>query len=169
MRYQTLALIGLAAVGAAACSKNQSVGFTGIGGEPATVTQRAPDVRTVAPATVSYTPSYVPSITAPATGGSMSARAETAIRYGGTEPRRSIPVAMGGRMLAFSIVDVGGQDFAVLRTPSATPEAKIPDAARAEFQSNAATLTGCLPEGQVHVSGASRKGSSGLAVPLNCS
>ncbi len=168
MRYQTLAVIGLVAVGAAGCSKNQSVGFTGIGSEPATVTQRAPDVRTVAPATVSYTPSYVPSITAPAAGGSVSARAETAIRYGGTEPRRSIPVAMGGRMLALSIVDVGGQDFAVLRTPSSMPEATIPDAAKSEFQNNAASLTGCLPQGAVHASGASRKGSAGLAIPLNC-
>ena len=140
MRYQTMAVLGLMAVSSAGCASKQSVGFTGISGEPTTVATRA-----VVPATIIYTPSYVPAISAPAGSVSLLGRGETAIRYGGTEPRRSVPVAMGGTMLALSIVDVAGQDFAVLRLPEGVTQGVIPDVVKAELQANAASLTACVP------------------------
>lgn len=160
MRFFVWILLAGLALGAAACAPKQSAGFTGIGGEPATKAPDRAQTQVVAPATVIYTPSYVPQITAPAQKQSFEGQVQTAIAYGGTEPRRSVPVALGGSMLALSIVDVGGQDFAVVKPRGS---GAVPGRAASELQANAAVLTGCVPQG------AARGGAAGIALPLDCS
>lgn len=160
MRFFVWFTLAVLSLGASACTSKQSAGFTGIGGEPATKAPDTTQTQVVAPATVVYTPSYVPQITAPAQQRSAEGQVQTAIAYGGTEPRRSVPVALGGSMLALSIVDVGGQDFAVVKPRGS---GAVPAGAASELQANAAVLTGCVPQG------AARGDAAGLALPLDCS
>jgi hypothetical protein len=167
MKHASLVLLGILALGTSACSRNESVGFTGLGGEPASVMRQAAPAAT-APLPVYPNAAIVPILRAAETGADAPARARIAIRAGGTTAGRYAPVYLGGQSLGLSVVEVGDQSFAVLRRTESDRSARITARTGADLQAEVAIMTGCLPAGPLQGGGFGSRAAAGQAIALDC-
>lgn len=160
------ALLSLSACGS--WFHREGVGFTGIDGEPKTVTAEKGAADYVArrmslPAELAGKPT--PRLQSDK--GDINSLAGVAIANGGRSPATAVEVGAGDVDLYLSTVEVNGVLFAVLRTPEDGID-RLPEGAGAGFAQSVPRLTGCLAGGQVHQAGTAKR-PKGLAVPLNCS
>lgn len=154
----------------AACEdpfNRQGVGFTGIDGEPRTVSDVEGAVAFVPPSTnVPAELAEIPTVSVVTDEIELSKIAGVAIENGGQSDVSAVPLSSENVNLYLSTVSVNGTLFGVLRT--ANGGAKVENSTGAAFGGNTERFTGCLPAGEVFRKGSSSR-SSGFAVPLNCS
>lgn len=163
-------LPALAALSFAACSEaapRKGVGFTGIDGEPRTLSTRDTEVyfgRSLSvPVAFAELPARQVISDAPDQGG----QALVAIDNGGRVVGNAVEVGGFDRVLMLSSVAVNGTLFAVLRAPQ-NSVFEITPVTTASFGAAVPRLTGCLAAGNVYQKGRSTRRTEGLAVPLNC-
>ncbi|WP_420584596.1 hypothetical protein [Ruegeria sp.] len=154
----------------AACEdpyNRQGVGFTGIDGEPRSISDVKgaagflPDATNI-PAELAELPTI--SVTTDEVETDKVSR--VAIDNGGRSDTNSVLLSGSDMNLFLSTVNVNGTTYGVLRT--ANNSTRISNEVGAAFGRNAEQFTGCLPAGDVYGKGSSDR-SSGFAVPLNCS
>lgn len=163
-------LPALALMSLSACASlwhREGVGFTGIDGEPKTITEKRGSADYVArrlsvPAELAGKPVQ----RLQSEKGDIASLAGVAIGAGGRNPQTAVEVGSGTLDLYLSTVEVNGVLFAVLRTPEDGID-RLAEDAGASFAQSVPRLTGCLTGGQVFRSGQSKR-STGLAVPLDC-
>ncbi|SDE19505.1 hypothetical protein [Ruegeria marina] len=148
--------------------QREGVGFTGIDGEPKSVTAEKGSADFVArrlslPAELAGKPT--PRLQSDK--GDLDSLAGVAISNGGRNPTTAVEVGAGSTDAYLSTVEVNGVLFAVLRTPEDGID-RLPEGAGAGFARSVPRLTGCLAGGQVYQAGTAKR-PTGLAVPLNCS
>ncbi|MCU9838298.1 hypothetical protein OEZ49_11015 [Ruegeria sp. WL0004] len=146
----------------------EGVGFTGIDGEPKSVTAEKGSADYVSrrlslPAELASKPT--PRLQSDK--GDMESLAKVAIANGGRNPNTAVEAGAGDIDVFLSTVEVNGVLFAVLRTAEDGID-RLPEGAGAGFAQSVPRLTGCLAGGQVYQAGTAKR-ASGLAVPLNCS
>jgi len=164
-------LPAIAVIGLSACDDiwdREGVGFTGINGEPRTITAEKGGADYVSrrggvPAELAGHPVIRVNVDAQ----DLTELAGVAIANGGRDLNTAVEVGGGDGTLMLSQVDVNGILFAVLRTPVGTND-KIAGDQGAPFASSVPRLTGCLVSGDAYQAGTSDKQTSGYAVPLNC-
>ncbi len=154
----------------AACEdpyNRQGVGFTGIDGEPRTIS----DI----PGAVSFLPratnvpaelAVLPAVQVTSGETDPQKLARVAIDNGGRSDANSVALTGLSTNMFLSTVSVNGTLYGVLRTDSSST--RVDNEVGAAFGRNAEQFTGCLPAGDVYRKGSSQR-SSGFAVPLNCS
>ncbi|WP_160175161.1 hypothetical protein [Ruegeria halocynthiae] len=154
----------------AACEdpyNREGVGFTGIDGEPRTISDVPGASAFLPPATnVPAELAVLPAIPVATDETELGKVARLAIDNGGRSDRDAVLVSGSDTNLFLSTVSVNGTLFGVLRT--ASNGAKVDNTIGASFGRNAEQFTGCLPAGEVYRKGSSER-SSGFAVALNCS
>ncbi len=154
----------------AACEdpfNRQGVGFTGIDGEPRTVSDVPGTVAFVPPATnVPAELAELPTVSVLSDEVDISKIAGVAIDNGGQSDGNAVPLSGNSQNLYLSTVNVNGTLFGVVRTRSSN--VRVDNSVGAVFGSETERFTGCLAAGDVYRKGSSEK-SSGFAVPLNCS
>ncbi len=154
----------------AACEdpyNREGVGFTGIDGEPRTISDVPGAAAFLPPATnVPAELAVLPAI--PVTTDETEAEkiARVAIDNGGRSDTSAVALTGSDTNLYLSTVNVNGTLYGVLKTASSST--KVDNAIGASFGRNAEQFTGCLPAGDVFRKGSSER-SSGFAVALNCS
>ncbi|NVO54476.1 hypothetical protein HW561_01570 [Rhodobacteraceae bacterium B1Z28] len=145
----------------------QGVGFTGIDGEPRTVSDVPGTVAFVPPATnVPAELAELPTVSILSDQVDPSKVASVAIDNGGRTDANAVKLSGSDTNLFLSTVSVNGTLFGVLRT--STNSVRVDNSIGASFGSETEQFTGCLPAGDVFRKGTSER-SSGFAVPLNCS
>ncbi len=167
MKKILLSTIAVFALAACEDPYNRSgVGFTGIDGEPRTLS----DV----PGAVSFLPdatnipaelALLPSIPVVTDQTEAEKVARVAIDNGGRSDTNSVVLTGSDMNLFLSTVSVNGTLFGVLRTENNST--RVDNNVGAAFGQNAEQFTGCLPAGDVFRKGSSSR-SSGFAVALNC-
>ncbi len=154
----------------AACEdpfNREGVGFTGIDGEPRTISDVPGAVAFLPPETnVPAELAELQTVTLLADEVDPSKVAAVAIDNGGRTPDNAVQLQGSDTNLFLSTVSVNGTLFGVLRTP--TNSVKVDNSIGVGFAQEAERFTGCLPAGDVFRKGTSER-SSGFAVPLNCS
>ncbi len=159
----TLTILALAA-----CEdpfNRQGVGFTGIDGEPRTISDVPGTAAFLPPATnVPAELALLPTISVTTDETEIEKIARVAIKNAGQNADDAVHLSASGSNLYLSTVDVNGTLFGVLRTSSG----KVNNTYGGGFGQNVEQFTGCLPAGNVYRKGNSKR-SSGFAVPLNCS
>lgn len=160
----------LAVLTLAACEdpfNREGVGFTGIDGEPRTVSDVPGAVAFVPPATnIPAELAELPTVSVLSDEVDPSKVASVAIDNGGRTDTSAVQLSGRDATLFLSTVNVNGTLYGVLRTPE--NRAKVDNSVGATFGSQTERLTGCLPAGDVFRKGSSRR-SAGFAIPLNCS
>ena len=163
-------LPSLAVLTLSACEdpfNREGVGFTGIDGEPRTVSDVKGAVAFVPPATnIPAELAVLPTVQVSSDQTEIDKVAGVAIDNGGRNDTNAVQLEGSDTNLFLSTVSVNGQLFGVLRTPSSTN--KIDNSIGSTFGEQTERFTGCLPAGDVFRKGSSDR-SSGFAVPLNCS
>ncbi len=163
-------LPALAALTLSACEdpfNRQGVGFTGIDGEPRTISEVAGAAAFIPPATnVPAELAELPTIQVTSDKTELEKMAGVAIDNGGRSDTTAVQLSGSATPLFLSTVAVNGKLFGVLRTPSNSN--RVDNSVGSIFGSETERFTGCLSAGQVYRKGSSGK-SSGFAVPLNCS
>ncbi|WP_172677856.1 hypothetical protein [Ruegeria sp. 6PALISEP08] len=154
----------------AACDdpfNREGVGFTGIDGEPRTISDVPGAVAFLPDATnVPAELAEFPTVTLLVDETDPSKVASVAIDNGGQTPNSAVQLEGSDRDLFLSTVSVNGTLFGVLRTSSNS--AKVENSIGVGFAEETERFTGCLPAGGVFRKGTSER-SSGFAIPLNCS
>ena len=152
----------------AACEdpfNRQGVGFTGIDGEPRTISEIPGAAAFLPPATnVPAELAELPTISVTTDQTEIENLARVAIDNAGQNTENAVHLTARGKNLYLSTVDVNGTLFGVLRTSSG----RVNNSFGGGFGQNVEQFTGCLPAGNVYRKGNSKR-SSGFAVPLNCS
>lgn len=145
----------------------EGVGFTGIDGEPRTISDVPGAVAFLPDATnVPAELAELRAVTLLSDEVDPSKVASVAIDNGGQTPDNAVQLQGSDTNLFLSTVSVNGTLFGVLRTPSNS--VKVDNSIGVSFAEETERFTGCLPAGNVFRKGTSEK-SSGFAVPLNCS
>ncbi len=145
----------------------QGVGFTGIDGEPRTISDVPGAVAFVPPATnIPAELAELPTVTVLSDQVDPNKVASVAIDNGGRNPDTAVQLSGSDTNLFLSTVNVNGTLFGVLRTSNNST--RVDNSIGATFGSETERFTGCLPAGDVFRKGSSER-SSGFAVPLNCS
>ncbi|MES0863640.1 hypothetical protein ABLN87_14905 [Ruegeria sp. SCPT10] len=154
----------------AACEdpfNRQGVGFTGIDGEPRTISDVPGAVAFVPPATnVPAELAELPTIAVISDQVDPIKKARVAIDNGGVSPDNAVQLSGSATDLFLSTVDVNGTVYGVLRTRNSAT--RVDNSIGAIFGDETERFTGCLAAGDVFGKGSSSR-SSGFAVPLNCS
>ncbi|CUJ85641.1 hypothetical protein RUE5091_00367 [Ruegeria denitrificans] len=154
----------------AACEdpyNREGVGFTGIDGEPRTLSDVPGAVGFLPPATnVPAELAVLPEVAVTTDATELEKVARVAIENGGRSDTSAVVLTGQDTNLFLSTVNVNGTLYGVLRTANNTT--RIDNQIGANFGRNAEQFTGCLPAGDVYRKGSSGS-SSGFAVPLNCS
>ncbi|WP_162896730.1 hypothetical protein [Ruegeria sp. AD91A] len=145
----------------------EGVGFTGIDGEPRTISDVPGAVAFLPDATnVPAELAELRTVTLLSDEVESSKVASVAIDNGGQTPDNAVQLQGSDTNLFLSTVSVNGTLFGVLRTPSNS--VKVDNSIGVSFAEETERFTGCLPAGNVFRKGTSEK-SSGFAIPLNCS
>jgi len=145
----------------------EGVGFTGIDGEPRTISDVKGAAAFIPPATnIPAELAAIPTVKITSDKTELSKIAGVAIDAGGKSDTTAVPLSGEGTNLLLSTVEVNGTLFGVLRTASSG--GRVDNSVGAVFGSETERFTGCLPAGDVFRKGSSSS-SSGFAVPLNCS
>lgn len=154
----------------AACEdpfNREGVGFTGIDGEPRTISDVPGAVAFLPDATnVPAELAELRTVTLLSDEVEPSKVASVAIDNGGQTPNTAVQLQGSDTNLFLSTVSVNGTIFGVLRTSSNS--VKVDNSIGVGFAEETERFTGCLPAGGVFRKGTSEK-SSGFAIPLNCS
>ncbi|WP_170558769.1 hypothetical protein [Ruegeria atlantica] len=168
MKKILLSTIAVFALAACEDPYNRSgVGFTGIDGEPRTLS----DV----PGAVSFLPvatnvpaelALLPAIPVVTDQTEAEKVARVAIDNGGRSDGNSVVLTGSDMNMYLSTVSVNGTLFGVLRTENNST--RVDNDIGAAFGQNTEQFTGCLPAGEVYRKGSSSR-SSGFAIALNCS
>jgi len=163
-------LCSIAAMTLSACEdpfNREGVGFTGIDGEPRTISDVPGTVAFLPPATnIPAELAVLPTVSVISDEVEASKLAGVAIDNGGRTDTDAVQVASSKATLFLSTVNVNGTLYGVLRTPANS--ARVDNSVGASFGRQAERFTGCLPAGDVFSQGRSDR-STGFAVPLNCS
>lgn len=163
-------LPALAVLTLSACEdpfNREGVGFTGIDGEPRTVSDVQGAAAFVPEATnVPAELAELPTVQVTSDQTELEKMAGVAIDNGGRSDTTSVQLSGSATPLFLSTVAVNGRLFGVLRTPNNST--RVDNSVGAVFGSETERFTGCLSAGQVYRKGSSDR-SSGFAVPLNCS
>ena len=145
----------------------QGVGFTGIDGEPRTISEVEGAAAVLPDATnVPAELAERPTIQVTSDKVEMEKLAGVAIDSAGRTNTDAVQLSGGGTNLYLSTVSVNGTLFGVLRTDS--NGSKVGNSVGQAFGDQTERFTGCLAAGNVFGKG-SGSNSSGFAVPLNCS
>lgn len=163
-RAKGAVLLVLVALAGCSGGRTESVGFTGLGSEAASVTRTDPTAR-LDGGTLS---SDIPRSTVRSGSFNRMDHAETAIRRGGSGGNRAKPVVVGGQTLALSIVAVNGAEFAVLKPPSGLFAPGIAPETAAAFAARSRALTGCDAQSRVYAYGPAPNRPQGLTLVLGC-
>ncbi|WP_158541308.1 hypothetical protein [Ruegeria sp. A3M17] len=168
MKKILLSTIAVFALAACEDPYNRSgVGFTGIDGEPRTVSDVPSAVAFLPDATnIPAELAVLPAIPVVTDQTETEKVARVAIDNGGRSDTNAVVLTGSDMNLFLSTVSVNGTLFGVLRT--ANNSTRIDNDIGAAFGQNAEQFTGCLPAGDVFRKGSSTR-SSGFAVALNCS
>ncbi|WP_180884165.1 hypothetical protein [Ruegeria sp. THAF57] len=154
----------------AACEdpyNRQGVGFTGIDGEPRTLSDVPGAVAFLPRATnVPAELAVLPPIRVTSGETDPQKVARVAIDNGGRSDTNSVVLTGLSTNMFLSTVSVNGTLYGVLRTENNST--RVDNQIGAAFGQNAEQFTGCLAAGDVFRKGSSQR-SSGFAVPLNCS
>ncbi|WP_171120450.1 MULTISPECIES: hypothetical protein [unclassified Ruegeria] len=154
----------------AACEdpyNRQGVGFTGIDGEPRTLSDVPGAVAFLPRATnVPAELAVLPPIRVTSGETDPQKLARVAIDNGGRSDTNSVVLTGLSTNMFLSTVSVNGTLYGVLRTENNST--RVDNQIGAAFGQNAEQFTGCLAAGDVFRKGSSQR-SSGFAVPLNCS
>lgn len=163
-------LPALAVLTLSACEdpfNRQGVGFTGIDGEPRTVSDVKGSVAFVPEATnVPAELAELPTIQVTSDKVEADKLAGVAIDNGGRSGANAVELTGSDMTLYLSTVDVNGTLYGVLRTSGNST--RVDNSIGTIFGSETERFTGCVPAGDVFGKGSSSR-SSGFAVPLNCS
>lgn len=163
--FSTMTVLALAA-----CEDpydREGVGFTGIDGEPRTISDVQGAAAFLPPATnVPAELAVLPPVVVTTDQTEAEKVARVAIDNGGSSDTSAVPVSGAETNMYLSTVNVNGTLYGVLRT--ASNGGKVDNSIGASFGRNAEQFTGCLPAGDVYRKGSSSK-SSGFAVALDCS
>lgn len=149
---------------------HKGVGFTGIDGEPKTLSDRSAAPSGVVGRVIS-TPEALaglPPVALRTEAVSPAELAGVAIANGGRLPASAVLVGLNGAEMMLSTVQVNGLLFAVLRLPEGQRGRMATGSANA-FVAAVPRLTGCLADGGAYAQGGSADRPQGLAVALNCS
>ncbi|MEX0340064.1 MAG: hypothetical protein AB3N11_13615 [Arenibacterium sp.] len=154
----------------AACEdpyNREGVGFTGIDGEPRTISD-VPGAAAFLPPAVNIPAelALLPTIPVVTDETEPQKVASAAINNGGRTDTSAVVLEGSDTSLFLSTVSVNGNKYGVLRTLNSST--RVDNEIGAAFGRNAEQFTGCLPAGDVFGKGSSQR-SSGFAVPLNCS
>ncbi len=145
----------------------QGVGFTGIDGEPRTVSEVKGAVAFMPPATnVPSELAKLPPVQVRTDKTEIDKIAGVAIDNGGRTDTSAVQLVGGSSNLFLSTVNVNGTLFGVVRTENGST--KVDNSVGEAFGRETERFTGCLAAGDVYRKGSSKR-SSGFAVPLNCS
>ncbi|MCG7519288.1 hypothetical protein [Ruegeria sp. Ofav3-42] len=168
MKKILLSTITVLALAACEDPYNRSgVGFTGIDGEPRTVSDVPGSVAFVPQATnIPAELAILPAVNVVTDETELQKVARVAIDNGGQTDTNAVALSGSDVNLYLSTVKVNGTLFGVLRT--ANNGTRVDNSIGAAFGQNAEQFTGCLPTGEVYRKGTSSR-SSGFAVALNCS
>ncbi|MEX0307211.1 MAG: membrane lipoprotein lipid attachment site-containing protein [Ruegeria sp.] len=162
-------LPALAVLTLSACEdpfNREGVGFTGIDGEPRTVSDVKGAVAFLPPETnIPAELAKLPTIQVTSDNAELEKIAGVAIDNGGRSDANAVPLSGSDTNLYLSTVSVNSQLFGVLRTENNST--KVDTSVGSAFGSQTERFTGCLPAGEVYRKGSSER-SSGFAVPLNC-
>ncbi len=164
-------LPAIALIGLSACDDiwdREGVGFTGIDGEPRTITAAKGGADYVSrrggvPAQFAGQPV----IPVRVESQELSELAGVAIANGGRDLNTAIEVSGEAGTLMMSQVDVNGILFAVFRTPT-SGDGQMAAGRGGAFAASVPRLTGCLVAGDAYQAGTSERRTIGYAVPLNC-
>ena len=161
--FSTMTVLALAA-----CEDpldRKGVGFTGINGEPRSISDVPGTAAFLPPATnVPAELALLPTINVTTDQTESEKVARVAIDNAGQNDETAVPLTASGANLYLSTVNVNGTLYGVLRTSSG----RVSNTYGSGFGQNIEQFTGCLPAGDVFAKGSSDR-SSGFAVPLNCS
>ncbi len=162
-------LPALAVLTLSACEdpfNREGVGFTGIDGEPRTVSDVKGAVAFLPPETnIPAELAKLPTIQVTSDKAGADKLAGVAIDSGGRTDANAVPLSGSDTNLYLSTVGVNGQLYGVLRTENNST--KVDTSIGSAFGEQTERFTGCLPAGDVFRKGSSER-SSGFAVPLNC-
>lgn len=150
-------IIFLAAIGCtlAACGPREGAGFTGIGGEPASVSrEQGPGFGSSG----SYSSLAGPAVEANRNPRRVDKQVRQAFAAPVVQP---LEVRLGGETVQMNLVDVRGQRYAVLRP---TGSGGLSQSTARSFGAYARTLTGCSQSGPYY----SDKNGPGAATALIC-
>ncbi|MEX0350536.1 MAG: hypothetical protein AB3N15_14020 [Paracoccaceae bacterium] len=161
------ALAALSFACATEAAPRTGVGFTGIDGEPRTLSTRDTEAYFGRSVSVPVAFAELPPRQVISDAPDQSGQALVAIDNGGRVVGNAVEVGGADRVLMLSSVAVNGSLYAVLRAP-ANALFEITPATTASFGAAVPRLTGCLTAGNVYQKGRSAKRTEGLAVPLNC-
>lgn len=165
-----LILPALAVLTLAACEDpfdREGVGFTGIDGEPRTISGSKGAAAFVPDATnVPAELAELPTIQIVSDKVEADKLAGVAIDNAGRTPGNAVQLTGSSTSMYLSTVDVNGTLYGVLRTENNST--RVDNSIGEIFGSETERFTGCLPAGDVFGKGSSSR-SSGFAVPLNCS
>ncbi len=160
----------IAVLALAACEdpyNRSGVGFTGIDGEPRSISDVPGAVGVLPPATnVPAELAVLPAIQVTTDATDPEKIARVAIDNGGRSDTNAVVLTGSDTNMFLSTVAVNGTLFGVLQTENSST--KVDNSVGARFGQNAEQFTGCLPAGDVYRKGSSQR-SSGFAVALNCS
>lgn len=168
MKKILLSTITVLALAACEDPYNRSgVGFTGIDGEPRTVSD-VPGAVAFVPQTTNIPAelAVLPAVNVATEETEPQKVARVAIDNGGQTDTNAVVLSGSDVNLYLSTVKVNGTLFGVLRT--ANNSTRVDNNIGAAFGQNAEQFTGCLPAGEVFRKGTSSR-SSGFSVALNCS
>ncbi len=162
-------LPALAVLTLSACEdpfNREGVGFTGIDGEPRTISEVKGAAAFVPQATnIPAELAELPTVRVTSDETEMSKLAKVAIENGGRTDTSAVELSGQSTNLLLSTVQVNNSLFAVLRT--AEGDTRVENSIGSAFGAQTERFTGCLPAGEVYRKGSSSR-SSGFAVPLNC-
>ncbi len=163
-------LPALAVLTLSACEdpfNREGVGFTGIDGEPRTISEVEGAAAFVPQATnIPAELAELPTVRVASNETDPNKLARVAIDNGGRTDTTAVPLSGQSTNLLLSTVEVNSTLYAVLRTTQG--DTRVDNSIGAAFGEQTERFTGCLPAGDVFRKGSSER-SSGFAVPLNCS
>ena len=146
----------------------EGVGFSGIDGEPRSISEQPGAVGSVArDVNIPAELAVVPTIRVVSEQTALPEMAGVAVENGGRNPNNAVEVTGQNQNLMLSNVQVNSTLFAVLR-PADGDSRRVDSNLGASFGNRIEQLTGCLPAGDVYRQGR-RNRTAGFAVPLNCS
>ncbi|WP_299659454.1 lipoprotein [uncultured Ruegeria sp.] len=162
-------LPALAVLTLSACEdpfNREGVGFTGIDGEPRTVSDVKGAVAFVPSATnIPAELAKLPTVQVSSDKTELEKIAGVAIDNGGRTDANAVQLEGSDTNMYLSTVSVNGKLFGVLRTENNST--KVDNSIGSTFGNQTERFTGCLAAGDVYRKGSSAR-SAGFAVPLNC-
>ncbi len=162
-------LPALAVLTLSACEdpfNREGVGFTGIDGEPRTVSDVKGAVAFVPSATnIPAELAKLPTVQVSSDKTELEKIAGVAIDNGGRTDANAVQLEGSDTNMYLSTVSVNGKLFGVLRTENNST--KVDNSIGSTFGNQTERFTGCLASGDVYRKGSSAR-SAGFAVPLNC-